>query len=140
MADEYLVRWLDDLSVAQDLGITQAPDNDYRLSVQDSVSIAAIAATASAVTVGVTANMINLIAPANYYLRGFNLTGDTDALFTLSVAGSVVATEKLTPIKRVANFKFPGYLFVALGQTILLTVKNTGIITADYSGSLYRGI
>jgi hypothetical protein len=140
VADEYLVRWLDDLSVAQDLGITQGPDGDYRLAIENKTSITTIAGAASAVTVGATANMVNLIAPADYYLRGFNLTGDTDALFTLSIAGSTVAIEKLTPIKRVANFTFPGYLFVASGQAILLTVKNTGVITSDYQGSLYRGL
>jgi hypothetical protein len=135
-----LLRWLDQFNVAHDLWIDPGPDGGYRLRTRSTVSIAPSVGAVSAIPIGGSANLLNFIAPSDYYLRGFNVTGQTDGLFGLTVNGTLVASEKLTPIVRVVNFTFPGYLFVPAGQSIVLSVTNTGVIPSDYNGSLYREI
>lgn len=133
MADEYLVRLLDDASVAHDLGITAAPDGDYRLATRPFGAVDIISDAALAVPVGTEAVVYTDVMDAPAYFVGLSGRGDTDGLWTFKVDGEIKAegeTRAGVPIWR-ENF-FGRHLYVATGLTVELTVKNTGIITANY--------
>ena len=133
MADEYLVRWLDDSSVAHDLGITAAPDGDFRLAVRPFAAVDIIEDSALAVPVGGNATVYTDVMAANTYFVGLSGNGDTDGLWTFIVNGLVKArgeTRAGVPIWR-ENF-FDRHLYVPAGLTVAVDVKNTGIVTANY--------
>lgn len=140
MSNNMLLRWLDQFNVAHDLWIDPGPDGGYRLRTRSTVSITGSGGSVSAIPIGGSGNLLNLIAGSDYYLRGFNATGDTDGVFRLIVNGSTVATKKITPVVRDVEFTFPGYLFVPAGGTVVLSVENTGVIVSDYECTLYREI
>jgi hypothetical protein len=141
VADEYLVRWLDDSSVAQDLGITAAPDGDYRLAVRPFGAVDIIEDDALAVAVGTEAVVYTDVMAANTYFVGLSGHGETDGIWVFKVNGLVKArgeTRAGVPVWRESFFA--RHLYVPAGLTVELTVKNTGIITANYKALIAKEI
>lgn len=141
--EEFVWRFLDDSPspVARDLGISADPAGDYRMHVREQTALAVESNTVSALAMGDTANLINtIVAGSAWYIRGFLATGDTDGYFELKINGSLVAFDKIGPVKRISSVLFPGFIYADIGDTVLMTLKNTGVITSDYQTTLYKGV
>jgi hypothetical protein len=141
VADEYLVRWLDGASVAQDLGITAAPDGDHRLSVRPFGAVDVSEYTASAVAINSTYTLLSIVLGEPMYLIGLSGAGDTDGKWEFLVNGSVKARGMTRAAVPVWEQSFQGrHLYIPSGATISATVKNTGVIASNYQLLLSKEI
>lgn len=140
-APESVLQFLDESLVAQNLNITEDPEGDFYLGVNNRATVDPIYSTAASVAVGATANIYNQVAAANTRIRKIVCLGETDGFFKLKINGSVKAMGKTSPAEYNFTEDFAGgVLYVPSGASITLEVKNTGIITSDYEGIIYTGI
>ncbi len=138
---ESILQFLDESLIAQNLNITEDPEGDFYLGVNNRAAVEPIYSTAASVAVGSTTNIYNQVASSNTRIRKIVCLGETDGFFKLKINGSVKAMGKTSPAEYTFKEDFAGgVLYVSSGATITLEVKNTGIVTADYEGIIYTGI
>ena len=138
---EFIVQFFDDNDLPQEIRITKDPGNTakYDLHVKSMGHITnTFEIDASGVIVGATSNLYNqAITDSKVFIHGFSVFGNTDGVYRIYVNGSRVGIDNTEATRNSTKFWLNRPLLVSLGDQVLITVENCGVITADYEGSLY---
>lgn len=142
MADEYLIRFLDEDNIPQDISIVRDINENNYLGAVNRNPLNATHSLVAGVAVDETETIYQeTISGSPVRLKKIVVTGQTDGFFKAYLGSDIIAFGKIGAVERVWKEDFAGgCIYIPVGSTFRIDVLNTGIITSNYESIVYKGI
>lgn len=137
---QFLLRFNDAGGNPEDLQIQKGADQGYRLSVHDKGYSVPTHSEITNVAINETETVYSEVFSTESFITQFYLNGNTDGIFTIRRNGSIIARKKTWYMFQDVLYYLHKPIYFAIGDTILIDVKNTGVQTADYEVIVYKDV